>query len=385
MGRSLIIAFVAVIALVLWMLSGPMGIGKDDASSASNSTANTSENTEVAQDGAPNGREKEVPKMKVQTLQLSAKSIDREIVVQGQLEPAKVMSLRAETSGTVQTLSFNKGERIRRGQTLARLSEGNRLADLAVAKANYAQSDNEYQAANKLSRQGLQSTLSMEAASAQREAARAQVQAAELELSYVSINSPIDALLENIAVEEGDYIERGAQIATLVDNSSLLVTGRVSQQHIRDIKNGQAAIANLVTGETLQGSVTFISSMADNTTRSFEVEILIDQPPQSIVTGISAEIIIPVETLMAHKVSPAVLALGDDGSLGVKALGEENKVVFHEIEVVKTESNGAWVTGLPNEVTLITLGQGFVNPGEVVEPVADTNPADTNQSDTSDS
>lgn len=368
MGRSLIIAFVAVIALVLWMLSGQMGIGKDDTESADGS----SQNKETS---AATEEEKEVPKMKVQTRQLQAQSIDREIVVQGQLEPAKVMSLRAETSGTVQTLSFDKGQRIGRGQILAKLSEGNRLADLAVAKANYAQSDNEYQAARKLSSQGLQSKLSLEAAGAQREAARAQVQAAELELSYVNISSPIDALLENIAVEEGDFIERGTQLATLVDNSSLLVTGRVSQQHIADIKIGQAASANLVTGETLQGKVNFISSMADDTTRSFEVEVLIDQTPQSVLTGISAEIVIPVEQLMAHKVSPAVLALDDDGALGVKALGNENTVVFHEIEVVKTESNGAWVTGLPNDVTLITLGQGFVNPGEEVDPVADnTNP-----------
>ncbi len=369
MGKSLIIAFVAVIALVLWMLSGQIGV---DQKGTDTGMADAS-----SEDGAPSqtaaAEQKEVPKMKVQTTQLVAQSIDREIVIQGQLEPAKVMSLRAETSGTVQTLSAKKGERITRGQTLAQLSQGNRLADLAVAKANYAQADNEYQAAQKLARQGLQSTLSLEAAGAQREATLAQVQAAELELGYVTLSAPMDALIEDITVEEGDFIDRGAHVATLVDNTSLLVTGRVSQQHIADIKTGQAAVASLVTGESLQGKVSYISSMADDTTRSFEVEVLIDQTPKSVMTGISAEITIPVETLMAHRVSPAVLALDDDGALGVKALGDENKVVFHAIEVVKTESNGAWVTGLPNDVTLITLGQGFVNPGEVVEPVADTN------------
>ena len=47
--------------------------------------------------------------------------------------------------------------------------------------------------------------------------------------------------------------------------------------------------------------------------------------------------------------------------------------------MVKTESNGAWVTGLPADVTLITLGQGFVNPGEEVEPISDTNQTNANQ------
>ena len=78
---------------------------------------------------------------------------------------------------------------------------------------------------------------------------------------------------------------------------------------------------------------------------------------------------------MAHRVSPAVLALDDNGNLGVKTLAEDNTVAFREIKIVKTESNGAWVTGLPNEVTLITLGQGFVNPGEEVEPISDSQTA----------
>jgi len=94
------------------------------------------------------------------------------------------------------------------------------------------------------------------------------------------------------------------------------------------------------------------------------------------MSGISTQLSIPVETIQAHRISPAVLSLDGNGTLGVKAVGADNTVVFHKITVVKTETNGAWVTGLPNTITLITLGQGFVNPGEKIEPV----PFDTNQS-----
>ncbi len=359
MGRSAVISIIAVIALALWMLSGQLG--SDEA-----------ENSEQSSAASSTPAEKEVPKMKVQVRQLQAESIAREVVIQGQLEPAKVLTLRTETTGTVQLLNFNKGQRIRRGQTLARLSEGNRVADVAVAKAYQLQANNEYQATRKLSRQGLQSQINMENAAAKRESAKAQLQAAEQELAYINISAPIDALIEDVSIEEGDFVERGSEIATLVDNSKLLVTGRVPQQHIVDIKKGQAATTSLVTGGTHDGRVNYVSSMAEDTTRSFKIEVQIDQAPANIVTGISAQINIPVETLMAHRVSPAVLALDDNGNLGVKALTADNIVVFHEIEIVKTESNGAWVTGLPDEVTLITLGQAFVNPGEEVDPVSDS-------------
>ncbi len=362
MGRSALIAALAVVALVLWMASGQIGSDENLESTEATTTA----------------EEAPAVKMKVQTRQQIAESITREIVTQGQLEPVRVLSLRAETAGNIQQLMVSKGQRVGRGQLLANIAVNNRSAQLTVAQANLAQANNEYNAARKLQKQGLQSTLSLEAASAKREAARAQLQAAEIELANTSITAPIDALIEDVMAKEGDYIDKGAPFAMLVDNSQLLVTGQVPQQHIGDIKIGQNAIAKLVTGESLEGEVKFISSMADDTTRSFKVEVLIDSPPAGTLTGISAQISIPVETLQAHRVSPAILALDDAGALGIKAIGDENTVVFHSIEIVKTENNGAWVTGLPNDVTVITMGQGYVNPGEVVEPVAA--PADSTES-----
>ena len=93
MGRSALISIFAVIALVLWMLSGQFG--SDDAEN--NGESNTAAVTE---------EEKQAPKMKVQIQKLNASSIDREVIVQGQLEPAKVLTLRAETSGTIKVLNF---------------------------------------------------------------------------------------------------------------------------------------------------------------------------------------------------------------------------------------------------------------------------------------
>jgi len=85
MGKSALIALVAIVALVLWMLSGQLG---------SNQTDNVEDKTTASMEQ----KEKDIPKMKVQTQVLQANSIAREVVVQGQLEPAKVLRLRAETS-----------------------------------------------------------------------------------------------------------------------------------------------------------------------------------------------------------------------------------------------------------------------------------------------
>jgi len=365
MSKSVLIAALLVAALVLWMLSGQLGSKEDSESVAETNT-----------------EESAVPLMKVRTRSLQAENITREVVVQGQLEPVKVMTLRAETDGNIQQLDLDKGQKISRGQSLALLSIDTRNANLAVAEANLVQAESEYQATRKLQRQGLQSKLSLESAGARQEAARAQVEAAKIEIANTTILSPINALIEDVHVKVGDFVDRGAQIATLVDNSQVLVTGQVSQQYITDISVGQPASAELVTGQTVEGTVSFISSMADKTTRSFEIEVLIPDPPENISTGLSAQINIPVEELMAHRVSPAMMAISDDGVLGVKTLDENNKVAFNEIKVVKTETRGAWVTGLPNDITLITLGQAFVSIGEEVEAVPENTKGEVQENST---
>lgn len=364
MNKSVLIASAAVVALVLWMLSGQFG--SRDAMSSESTTS-----TNVATE------QRATTAMKVQTRQQSAQQITREVVVQGQVEPLKVMHLRSETGGTVESLPVSKGQRISQGETIARLSAENRQANLAVARANQQQAENEFAAARKLQRQGLQSSTALDTAAAKLESAKAQVQAAQLEIENATLSAPFNALIDDIAVEEGDFVDRGGVVATLVDNSKLLITGYVPQKNILDVTTGTSANANLITGETLQGTVRYISSMADTATRSFKIEVLIDQPPARAMTGVSAEISIPVENLEAHFVSPAILALDSDGTLGVKAVGENNTVVFHAVEVVKTESDGAWVTGIPENVTLITLGQGFVSSGENIEPVPEPAESET--------
>lgn len=361
MNRSVLIAAVAVVALVLWMLSGQFGAKKNPDAQAQATT------------------ERAATVMKVQTRRQQPEQITREIILQGQVEPVKIIHMRSEASGTIRTVNATKGKRIGKGEIIAEISMDNRSAALAVAKANAVQASNEYKATLKLQKQGLQSKTSLESIAAKRESARAQVKAAELEIEQTILRSPIAALIDDIAVEAGDFIDRGGDIATLVDNSQLLITGQVPQQNISDVKTGTTAIAKLITGESIQGEVHYISSMADTATRSFRVEIIVESPPPGTMTGISAEISIPVETLLAHLISPAILALDDDGTLGIKAVNDADEVTFHAIKVVKTESNGAWVTGIPDDANIITLGQGFVNPGEKVQAVPEPMDATTNQ------
>jgi membrane fusion protein, multidrug efflux system len=99
------------------------------------------------------------------------------------------------------------------------------------------------------------------------------------------------------------------------------------------------------------------------------VELEIHNPNGRFAAGVSAELRIGVERTLAHRVPASLLALNDAGVLGVKAVDDDETVVFYPAEVVRAEADAVWVAGLPEHVRLITVGQGFVRAGHQVRAV----------------
>jgi multidrug efflux system membrane fusion protein len=77
---------------------------------------------------------------------------------------------------------------------------------------------------------------------------------------------------------------------------------------------------------------------------------------------------IPVESMSAQKISPALLVLDDSGQMGVRVIDAKDVVEFYPVEILRDEIDGIWVTGLPEVSRLITVGQQLVVSGEVVDP-----------------
>jgi len=84
--------------------------------------------------------------------------------------------------------------------------------------------------------------------------------------------------------------------------------------------------------------------------------------------GLSAQIAIPTGKARGHFISPAILSLGPSGALGIKTVDADDKVVWQEVTIARAQTDGIWVTGLHEQVDIITVGQGFVAKGDVVDP-----------------
>ena len=352
---SYAVAAILAAALVGWLWSGQIGETKPSSE-------------DVAAD-----QKKEAPveasPIAVQVEDLTAGTIEREVVVNGKTAPNRIVRLRGETTGRVIAVGPREGERVRKGDLLITLDPRDREVAVAEAEAILRQRQIELEAASQLNKKGFQAETGLALAEANFAIAEAALKRAELDLDHTRITAPFDGVLDLRPVEIGDFIDIGEHVATLVDMAPFLVTGDVIETEVSKLEIGMPGVARLATGQTVAGKLRYIGSQADEQTRTFKIEMEVENADGRQAVGVSAELRITAEQLLAHRVSPSALSLSDDGALGVKTVVRKDRVAFMPVEIARADESWVWLTGLPEEVRLITVGQDFVRDGSRVRPV----------------
>ncbi|HIC79698.1 MAG TPA: efflux RND transporter periplasmic adaptor subunit [Kiloniellaceae bacterium] len=356
MKRSFILAFVFAVAATAWVASGQLG--------------ESGAEPEAQKPPADLAALDKVPTVRVRSSTAQTHAIVD--LLRGRTEANRKVEIKVETDGRLIELAVDDGTLVDAGDVIARLSAGDRPARLAEAKALLAQRKIEYEADQKLSQKGFRAETQVAATEASLQAAEAAVKIAEVELAYTEIRAPFDGIVDERMMEIGDYVDRGDAIARLVELDPMLIVTQVNERDIQRLQLGNTGAARLMTGDQVTGHIRHISTVADEATRTFRVELEVDNPNGRIADGMTAEIALPLAETQAHIVSPAILTLSDGGLIGVKAVNEEGRVVFHAAKIVDTDKQGVWITGLPDDVTLITVGQEYVSPGEKVKTVQES-------------
>ncbi len=348
MNRSYMLAGLFAVVIILWMASGAL---------LSNGPATPSDAT-VSEDTKSF-------RVKAQVVRSTPRATTLQL--RGRTEAVRILELRAETIGRVVGLPAQEGSLVDAGAVICELDVRSREARLNEMKASVRQREMEYKAAKDLSGRGFRSETQAAAAQAELERAKADLRERELDLANTTIKAPFPALLDLYEVEVGTLMQIGDICAILVDQDPFLVVAQVSEQEIGRLSVGMAAQARLVTGEMVEGRIRLISTRAEATTRTFRMEIEVPNPDQMVFRdGVTAEITVPLETVSAHRISPALLSLNSEGELGVRIIVGRDLVRFERVTVVADEGDGVWVTGLPDEVTVITVGHDYVVDGQRV-------------------
>ena len=307
-------------------------------------------------------------KVSVVAFKSRAEQIDSVVVVRGQTEAARQVDVRAETSGQVISDPIRKGAAVEAGQLLCEIDPAARGAALAAAEAGLVDAEIAYRSTEQLVEGGFAKAARGEAAKATLQSARAAVEAAEKEIDRFSIRAPFEGLLESDTAEVGSFLQPGGLCATVIQLDPIKLVGFVPETEVSRVAIGSFGGAQLISGERIAGTVTFLSRSADPETRTFRVELEVPNPDLSIRDGQTVEIAIGAEGRVAHLLPQSALTLNDAGALGVRVVGEDARAHFKPVDLLRDTPEGVYVSGLGEEADVIVVGQEFVSEGVPVAP-----------------
>lgn len=347
---SVLLAIGLVLLLLLWLAFGDL---------------------QSFRDAPPSAEEEETPPPpQVEVRESLAAPHSPRLVLQGQLEAYRELELRVRQAGRVAGLPVAVGSRVEAGQPLLELARDELPQRLAQAEAQLALARAELAGADDLRRRQLISNIEYLRLQSGVSSAEAELASLRHQFDDTRPRAPFAGVLDRLDAELGDLLQAGDGWGRLVDDAQLTATAWVPQRDVLPLTPGLPAEVRLLDGSRLDGELTHVASRADEATRSFAVEARVANPEHRRLAGASASLVIQLPERDVHRLSPGLLELDEEGQLVVKTLDEEDRVVRRRVTLVDADSGEARVAGLPERVRLITLGGGFVAPGQRVTPVS---------------
>ncbi len=351
---SRIVSVALVIGATLWIASGLLGPEAEEGS--------------VEGEAAP--ADVQIPVQRVAVTTTTAQTHDRQIVLSCVTRAENRAKAVARGAGVIIELNISRGDSVRSGDVVARISDEGRQAAVSQALALLDQRIAEFEANRTLIERGDAPRNRLPALEAAVAAARAAVASANAGADRSLVKSPIDGIVDSVPAQLGQAVQVGLEIAEIVDPDPMLAVGAVSETRRSGVLPGQATEIRFIDGTKVHGAVDFVGLSADTATRTYPVEATIANPDARIADGVTCEMVVSLAQIQAAAVPRSALVFSDEGHLGVRVADDNSKVRFVPVEIVDDGRRNVWVTGIEGSARVIVVGQDFVKSGDVVEAVS---------------
>ena len=311
---------------------------------------------------------------KVQVVTVQKRDLISQVYGNGTVEAKVVVGVSSKITGRIVELLADQGDRVRRGQLLARLenddvrqqqqqseaalnrsaaSLGVEQANLQKARANLVLAEKnaerfkalaeknlvsrleaeQYDTACKVAREEVaRSQAAIEAVRMEQQSGRAGVGFARSKVADTLIYAPQDGIIITRDLETGATVAPGMPIFTLADPRTVWVKANVDESQLKGIEIGRKATITLRSraGEPLSGHVARIGRQSDRVTEELEVDVAFDEPLKNLRLGEQSDVYIVTGQKKNVPALPAAAIAAKDGKSGVWVVAG-GRLAFKEV------------------------------------------------------
>jgi HlyD family secretion protein len=340
------------------------------------------------------------PPMTVELAKASRATIQSEITVVGNLIGQATVSVAPRAAGRVESVSVKLGDRVSRGQRLAKIEDfeiqeqvkqaeaaqlvseatiRQREADLKLAQTNADRSRNLFER-QLLPKQTLDdnearyqsAVAALDLARAQASQSKARLDELRINLANTNIVSPVNGYVSKRAVDPGAFVSQNAPVVDVVDISTVRLVANVVEKDLKELQTGNSTRVEVdaFPGEAFMGRIARVSPVLDPATRTAPIEIEIPNPTARLKPGMYARVSVTTSTRKEALVVPATAVVDLGGRRGVFTPLNES-AVFRALDLGTEQNDIVEVLGgLDVGDTVITTGSSALRDGDrIVLPV----------------
>ena len=329
---------------------------------------------DAAQDQAESAGYTRVVNVEVERVE--PREFARIIRVTGVAQAMRDVVVSAQEEGVVRRIVRDKGQPIRAGQAILRLDDAILRAQVQTAAAQAGLADELWERRKKLYEEdGIGSEVSYLEAKYVAEQNRGNLRVLQERLARTTVTAPISGILDARIVEVGSMVSPGTPVARIVQTDSIKILAGVPERYALDLSVGAAvsAVFDILVGEILSASITYVGMAVDPDSRTFPVELTLPNPGARIKPEMVASIAVVQEELSDAIVVPqqALVAM-EEGHVVfvVEGTGDETVAVARPVRISASQGNEAVVDeGLEAGDRVVVVGQLGLTGGDRVRIV----------------
>ena len=302
------------------------------------------------------------PPVKVAVATVESREAPRSLTAVGELEAVRQIQVAAEASGRVEKIYFQSGQYVHAGQILLKLNDAVEQGEIEQLKAKLKLHQAIYKRGQELAEMNAVAKEEVENALSNRDVTLGQIKQLNAKIQQKVIRAPFAGMIGIRKVHQGQYINIGEPIVSLVDTQNLLVNFNLDERIAPQIRQGQALKVALdaFPNQSFNAHVTAIDPLISKS-RTVQIQAQLPNSENRFKAGMFASVILnqdQAETaLMIPETAVTYTAYGETVFVATMTDG---KLLAHKIAVKVGERADGWVEikqGLKQGDKVITSGQ----------------------------